>query len=81
MNNLYYQVKEQRRCSTWRRTKNWLGHSQIETTQIYARATMEMKRQAVQKLGNNPCSVLENDVAFRYADDAEAMKKLCGLLK
>ncbi len=22
LNNLYYQVKEQRRCSTWRRTKN-----------------------------------------------------------
>lgn len=59
----------------------WLGHSQIETTQIYARATMEMKRQAVQKLGDNPCSVLDNDVAFKYADDAEAMKKLCGLLK
>lgn len=34
---------------------DWLGHSQIETTQIYARATMEMKRQAVQKLGDNPC--------------------------
>ena len=59
----------------------WLGHSQIETTQIYARATMDMKRQAVQKLGNNPCSVLDNDVVFKYADDAEAMKKLCGLLK
>lgn len=59
----------------------WLGHSQIETTQIYARATMEMKRQAVQKLGDNPCSVLNNDVAFKYADDAEAMKKLCGLIK
>lgn len=59
----------------------WLGHSQIETTQIYARATMEMKRQAVQKLGNNPCSVLDNDVVFKYADDAEAMKKLCGLSK
>lgn len=59
----------------------WLGHSQIETTQIYARATMEMKRQAVQKLGDNPCSVLDNDVAFKYANDTEAMKKLCGLLK
>lgn len=59
----------------------WLGHSQIETTQIYARATMEMKREAVQKLGDSPCSVLNNDVTFKYADDAEAMKKLCGLLK
>lgn len=59
----------------------WLGHSQIETTQIYARATMEMKRQAIQKLSDNPCSVLDNDVAFKYADDTEAMKKLCGLLK
>ena len=59
----------------------WLGHSQIETAQIYARATMEMKRQAVQKLGDTSCSDLDNDVAFKYADDAEAMKKLCGLLK
>ncbi len=60
---------------------DWLGHSQIETTQVYARATMEMKRQAVQKPGDNTCSVLDNDIALKYADDAEAMKKLCGLLK
>ncbi len=31
----------------------WLGHSSIETTQIYARATNEMKRQAQRKLGKN----------------------------
>ena len=29
----------------------WLGHSSIETVQIYARATNEMKRQVQRKLG------------------------------
>lgn len=57
----------------------WLGHSSMETTQIYARATDEMKRQAQRKLGEKEGSVLKDDVAFKYADNEDVLKKLAGL--
>ena len=57
----------------------WLGHSRIETTQIYARATDEMKRQAQRKIGEKEVSVFKDDVAFKYADNEEVLKKLAGL--
>lgn len=57
----------------------WLGHSSIETTQIYARATNEMKRQAQRKLGDKEGSVLKDDITFKYADNEAVLKKLAGL--
>lgn len=57
----------------------WLGHSSMETTQIYARATDEMKRQAQRKIGEKECSVFKDDVAFKYADNEDVLKKLAGL--
>lgn len=57
----------------------WLGHSSMETTRIYARATDEMKRQAQRKLGEKKGSVFNEDVAFKYADNEEVLKKLAGL--
>ena len=57
----------------------WLGHSYMETTQIYARATDEMKRQAQRKLGEKEESVFKNDIVFKYADDEAVLKKLAGL--
>ena len=57
----------------------WLGHSRIEATQIYARATDEMKRQAQRKIGEKEVSVFKDDVAFKYADNEEVLKKLAGL--
>lgn len=57
----------------------WLGHSSMETTQIYARATDEMKRQAQRKLGEKEGSVFKDDVAFKYADNEDVLKKLAGL--
>ncbi len=78
----------------WRRTRSmhlylagvplplvseWLGHSSIETTQIYARATNEMKRQEQRKLGDKEDSVLKDDIAFKYADNEAVLKKLAGL--
>lgn len=57
----------------------WLGHSSMETTQIYARATDEMKRQAQRKLGDKNESVFKDDIAFKYADNEEVLKKLAGL--
>ena len=57
----------------------WLGHSNEETTRIYARATDAMKRQAQRKLGKNADSVFKGDIAFKYAKDEEILKKLSGL--
>lgn len=57
----------------------WLGHSRMETTQIYAQASIEMKRQASEKLAENDSSILKGDVAFKYADDEELLRKLSGL--
>ena len=45
----------------------------------YARATDEMKRQAQRKLGEKEGSVLKDDVAFKYADNEDVLKKLAGL--
>lgn len=57
----------------------WLGHSDLDTVQIYARATVEMKRKATAKLSDDNNSVFQNDVAFKYMDDEDAMRRLCGL--
>jgi hypothetical protein len=51
----------------------------METTRIYARATDEMKRQAQRKLGEKKGSVFNEEVAFKYADNEEVLKKLAGL--
>ena len=57
----------------------WLGHSQIETTTIYAKATIEMKKAARDKVAENQSSVFHNDEEFKYADDEDILKKLMGL--
>jgi len=57
----------------------WLGHSKLETTMIYASATIKMKRKAVQKLSLDEKSVFKNNVPFKYANNDEILKRLCGL--
>lgn len=57
----------------------WLGHSNIETTRFYVKVTEEMKREALHKLSDNDGSVFKDDVAFKYANDEDAIKRLCGL--
>lgn len=57
----------------------WLGHSKLETTRIYASATTEMKRKAAEKLALAEKSVFKNSVPFKYADNNEILKRLCGL--
>lgn len=57
----------------------WLGHSQLETTSIYyARATTEMKRNAVEKITNVENSVFKAE-RFKYENDDEVIKRLYGL--
>lgn len=58
---------------------DWLGHSNLETVQAYARATVEMKRKATAKLSDDDNSVFNDDIAFKYMDDEDALKRLCGL--
>lgn len=57
----------------------WLGHSNIETTRFYAKITEDMKHDALRKLGEGNKSVFKNDVAFKYTDNEEVLKRLCGL--
>ena len=58
----------------------WLGHSQLETSLIYARATTEMKRAALAKISSKENSVFRDDEKFKYSDDATIIKQLYGLI-
>lgn len=57
----------------------WLGHSNEETTRIYAKATDEMKRKAQQKVNEALKEIMEEDPVFKYANDEDVLKKLSGL--
>lgn len=58
----------------------WLGHSQLETTQIYAHADTEHKRKAIEAsaLRDNLLYSKLNSARFTVADD-KTLKKLTGL--
>ena len=57
----------------------WLGHSQMETSLIYARATTEMKRKAIEKISTAENSVFKGDEKFKYADNETVIRQLYGL--
>lgn len=56
----------------------WLGHSQMETTLIYASADVEMKRAAFEKVCK-PDDLVFSDEVFKFQNDDDAIKKLYGL--
>ena len=56
----------------------WLGHSHLETTLIYAYADTDMKRNAVEKVTNANNTVF-SDEEFIYKNDEEVIRKLYGL--
>lgn len=58
----------------------WLGHSQIETSLIYANATAEMKRAAIKKISTKENSVFADDEKFKYRNKSEVIKRLYGLI-
>lgn len=58
----------------------WLGHSQMETTLIYAGATAEMKRREVEKIYKKENSVFNENEKFKYENDNEVIKRLYGLM-
>lgn len=58
----------------------WLGHSSIETTLIYAHADTEIKRQAIEKAVPEESEMKKFLNADRYTVNDEALlKQLCGL--
>lgn len=57
----------------------WLGHSQMETSLIYANATTEMKRAAVKKISTKENSVFRDGEEFKYKDNDKIIKQLYGL--
>jgi len=59
----------------------WLGHSKMETTLIYAHADTEKKRKAIEK-ATDPNSPLRKHLdSTRYiVNDEEQLKRLYGLL-
>ena len=60
-------------------TLDWLGHSHIETTRIYAHVTERVKRETFSRLSEGNKSVFKGDAVFKYADDEETLRTLCGL--
>ena len=58
----------------------WLGHSQLETTQIYAHADTEHKRRAIEAATppDNPLYSKLNSARFTVTDE-ETLKRLTGL--
>lgn len=58
----------------------WLGHSNLETTLVYAHADTELKRKAIEKAIPADSPLREHLNADRYKVDDEALlKQLCGL--
>ena len=57
----------------------WLGHSQLATTLIYASADAAMKKDAVDKLIKSPENSVFTDEAFIFQNDEETIRKLYGL--
>jgi len=60
--------------------QQWLGHAQIETTQVYAYADTEHKRKAIEKstAANNPLRSKNSTKRFSVTDE-QTLKQLYGL--
>lgn len=59
----------------------WLGHSQFETTLIYAHADTELKRIAIEKaIPNDPTLAVHQNAERYQVSDEETLKRLCGLV-
>lgn len=57
----------------------WLGHSQMETSLIYANATTEMKQAAIKKISSKENSVFRDEEKFKYGNNDDIIKQLYGL--
>lgn len=59
--------------------KDWLGHSQIETTRFYVQLTEKMRREALNAMQENDKLVFQGVTKFKYADNDDMLRRLCGL--
>lgn len=57
----------------------WLGHTQLETTMIYAYADTEMKRGAIQKATSSHNPLRNNDCIPIWKGDEQLIRELYGL--
>ena len=64
----------------FRHTRAMHLYSQLETSLIYARATTDMKRKAVDKISAKENSVFKSDEKFKYADNEDVIRQLYGLM-
>ena len=59
----------------------WLGHSQLETTLIYANADTEMKRQAIQKATTKCNPINDERESYNSSEtDSSIIRQLFGLI-
>jgi len=56
----------------------WLGHSKMETSLIYAHADVEMKRKAIEKATSGENLLVAKELP-KYMDDKETVKRLYGI--
>lgn len=56
----------------------WLGHSNLETTLIYAYADTEMKRKAIEKATENNELIANTEIPI-WENNDDIIEKLCGL--
>jgi len=57
----------------------WLGHSNMETSLIYAHADVEMKRKAIEKATSGEHSLVEKELP-RFMNDKDIIKQLYGII-
>ena len=57
----------------------WLGHSQLETTLIYAYADTTMKREAIEKATSKISALRQEANAIEWENDEEMIRRLYGL--
>ena len=48
-------------------------------TRFYAKVTEAMKKEAPHKFSDSDSSVFKDYVVFKYANDEDIIKRLCGL--
>ena len=58
----------------------WLGHAQLETTMIYAKADTQMKRDAIEKATGSLNPLKQGQKVVSWQNDETLIKRLYGLL-
>ena len=57
----------------------WLGHAQLETTQIYAKLSGEMKQKVLDAMQKRNSKIFQTESNENYVDDNDMLRRICGL--